>query len=634
MPKYVAVILTKRLQTIVAPKRGDQHTVCASIAGTTDTAIMNGQLASPMSMAHTASLDEGQPQKKKSRAATGNGDASDGPAIGLLEHAQEKKPQVYVREVTEESMAADHEEIRALLTESRISSDEAETNHCSGSADQCANPRLDRGRAESDLRVWGYMLSLHDKELSFLLSKESRCGSKRDLCKLQQKGDKASGVVLKDYNGDNLASSGYVIGSAEECDVRVHGYHTSPRHFVLFKINQTRPAAQEEYEQTGRTKTTRHLVYLQEISGHGTFVNGQLCKRNETVLLQDNDLVSIGSQGPSWYFRMTECTGNQSFDERFQVLKTLGKGHFAEVFEAVDRATNNKYAAKMIKKRMVNDDKAFLHEIGLLMSCTHPLITCIRDVFDDGHVIYLVLELAQGGELFDRIIQRGKFTEKETRFVFQQLFSALEYLHASSIVHRDIKPENILLCNADSFDIRLADFGLAKIIGRRSITSSLAGTPSYIPPEMLVTPISNRGVEYTRKVDSWSAGVVLYICLCGFPPFSQELAPPDMKTQIREGRYQFTRPYWDSISDGAIDLVSKLLTVDVEKRLSISEAAQHPWMLMEEDKAAEAKAQSIRVPEAKRGVKRQRTMIKDLGRKQVIENGLASPEHSSIELRD
>ncbi|ORY87643.1 kinase-like domain-containing protein, partial [Protomyces lactucae-debilis] len=377
-----------------------------------------------------------------------------------------------------------------------------------------------------------------------------------------------------------------MIGSAEECDVKIHGHRISARHFVLFKINQTRPATQEEYEQSGQTKKTSHLVYLQEISGHGTFVNGQLCKRNETVLLQDNDLISLGSNGPSWFFRSTDRKGNKSFDERFKVTKTLGKGHFAEVFEAVERCTNAKFAAKMIKKRMVNDDKAFLHEIGLLMSCTHPLITCIRDVFDDGNVIYLLLELAQGGELFDRIIQRGKFTEKETRYVFRQLFSALEYLHASSIVHRDIKPENILLCKPDSFDIRLADFGLAKIIGSRSITSSLAGTPSYIPPEMLAPPNSNKGVEYTRKVDSWSAGVVLYICLCGFPPFSQELAPPDMKTQIREGRFQFTRPYWDSVSNGAIDLISKLLTVDPEHRLSISEAARHPWMLADDDASA------------------------------------------------
>ena len=456
--------------------------------------------------------------------------------------------------------------------------------------------------AEEDLSVWGYMISTQSESSSFLLSKESRCGKKNATLSSERDKhfSKEGGVVLKDYNGDNLASSGYLIGEAEECDVVIRHSDVCDRHCVIFKIQRA---------DDGEDSVLRYCVYLQDISGEGTYVNDEVVRRNEVRLVNDGDIISLSRNGPSWTYKMTHNTSCQTFEHKFRIGKTLGKGHFAEVFEIFERTTGQRYAAKMIKKRLDNDKGMFLNEIGLLMSCTHPLITCIRDVFDQTNVIYLVLELAAGGELFDRIIQQGKFSEADTRHIFKQVFSALQYLHSRSIVHRDIKPENILLTSAGGLDIRIADFGLAKIIGSSTATSTLAGTPSYIPPEMLSASQNTKQVmAYTNKVDSWSAGVVLYICLCGFPPFSSELAPPPMKQQIREGRYQFTRPYWDSISDSAIDLVQRLLTVDVESRYSVKDALQHPWMTESLPISAEQPFME------KRGLKRQRTMIKELGR--------------------
>lgn len=458
--------------------------------------------------------------------------------------------------------------------------------------------------AEEDLSVWGYMISTSSESLSFLLSKESRCGLKNSQWRNAKESDinSGTGVILTDYNGDNMASSGYLIGRHKECDVIIHRDGVCERHCVIFKIQ----TAQQEGE-----SEVRHHVYLQDISGKGTNINAKLVQRNEVRQLHDNDIVALSPNGPAWTYKMTHRVLHKSFGERFRIGKTLGKGHFAEVFEVFDRTTGTRYAAKMIKKRSSSDAKTFLHEIGLLMSCTHPLITCIRDVFDAGKVIYLVLELAAGGELFDRIIQRGKFTEDETRYIFRQVFSALQYLHVHSIVHRDIKPENILLTSATGLDIRIADFGLAKIIGDSTSTSTLAGTPSYIPPEMLApTQTAGQALPYTNKVDSWSAGVVLYICLCGFPPFSSELAPPPMKTQIREGRYQFTRPYWDTISDSAMDLVRCLMTVDVAERYTVEQALAHPWMHDSQPKVPIP----VGEPRLNRGIKRQRTMMQDLGR--------------------
>jgi serine/threonine-protein kinase CHEK2 len=150
--------------------------------------------------------------------------------------------------------------------------------------------------------------------------------------------------------------------------------------------------------------------------------------------------------------------------------------------------------------------------------------------------------------------------------------------HERGIVHRDIKPENILLADTN-LTIKVADFGLAKIIGEESFTTTLCGTPSYVAPEILQP--SNRR-RYTRAVDIWSLGVVLYICLCGFPPFSDELYtvenPYTLAQQIMHGRYDFPSPYWDSVGDPALDLIEKMLTVDPEQRITVDECLEHPWL--------------------------------------------------------
>jgi len=149
--------------------------------------------------------------------------------------------------------------------------------------------------------------------------------------------------------------------------------------------------------------------------------------------------------------------------------------------------------------------------------------------------------------------------------------------HERNIVHRDIKPENILLIDKD-LNVKLADFGLAKIIGEESFTTTLCGTPSYVAPEILEQTNHRR---YTRAVDVWSLGVVLYICLCGFPPFSDELYsstnPYNLSQQIKQGRFDYPSPYWDSVGDEALDLIDRMLTVDVEKRITIDECLEHPW---------------------------------------------------------
>merc|ERR1719197_2418107 len=185
----------------------------------------------------------------------------------------------------------------------------------------------------------------------------------------------------------------------------------------------------------------------------------------------------------------------------------------------------------------------------------------------------LVMELVTGGELFDDIVKKGNYTEKKAADTMKTLCEALTYLHAQNIVHRDLKPENILLKDgSENSPIKIADFGLARMMKKGDMMKTACGTPGYVAPEVL----QNKGYD-SGAVDVWSAGVVLYILLCGFPPFYEEELPA-LFDQILKGRYDFPSPWWDEISDGAKNLITKMLTVDPKKRLTAEGVLSHPWI--------------------------------------------------------
>jgi serine/threonine-protein kinase Chk2 len=153
----------------------------------------------------------------------------------------------------------------------------------------------------------------------------------------------------------------------------------------------------------------------------------------------------------------------------------------------------------------------------------------------------------EGGELFDRIVNQGRFDEPTAKLYFYQMVQAIKYLHDQGITHRDIKPENVLLASdsAESL-IKVTDFGLSRFVGEQSLMKTLCGTPSYLAPEVL-TSAGTGG--YTKAVDCWSLGVILYICLAGYPPFSDEITTHTLHDQITKGIYSFPDKYWGSVSD-------------------------------------------------------------------------------------
>ncbi|XP_004404224.1 PREDICTED: serine/threonine-protein kinase DCLK3 [Odobenus rosmarus divergens] len=260
--------------------------------------------------------------------------------------------------------------------------------------------------------------------------------------------------------------------------------------------------------------------------------------------------------------------------KHYEAGRVLGDGNFAVVKECRHRETRQAYAMKIIDKSKLKGKEDMVDsEILIIQSLSHPNIVKLHEVYETEAEIYLIMEYVQGGDLFDAIMESVKFAERDAALMLMDLCRALVHLHDKSIVHRDLKPENLLVQrNEDkSTTLKLADFGLAKHVVRPIFT--VCGTPTYVAPEIL----SEKG--YGLEVDMWAAGVILYILLCGFPPFrSPERDQDELFNIIQLGHFEFLAPYWDNISDAAKDLVSRLLVVDPKKRYTAHQVLQHPWI--------------------------------------------------------
>jgi len=256
----------------------------------------------------------------------------------------------------------------------------------------------------------------------------------------------------------------------------------------------------------------------------------------------------------------------------------LGRGHFAVVRRAVDKKTGEMVAVKHIDKSMVERDETLEREIQILSVTDHPRIVKLRGIFDSPDTMYIVMDLMEGGELYDEIIRRETFTEKEASYVLQQLLEALDYLHDKGFVHRDLKLENLLLCSKGSLDIKVADFGLSRHINPDSKAQTACGTPFYVAPDIL---LADNNFGYGPAVDMWAVGVILYILLSGRLPFSggdQDDNDEALFTNILEAKLVWKKPQFDVVSDVAKDLISHLIVADPNLRFSAKQALEHPFI--------------------------------------------------------
>mmetsp|Transcript_18315 Transcript_18315/g.53410 ORF Transcript_18315/g.53410 Transcript_18315/m.53410 type:complete len:319 (+) Transcript_18315:62-1018(+) len=268
--------------------------------------------------------------------------------------------------------------------------------------------------------------------------------------------------------------------------------------------------------------------------------------------------------------------------EDYEIGKELGSGHFSRVKLATRKADGLKCAIKIMKKPAPGKKVQFDTEVEIMRRIDHPTIVKLFEVFETDDKVYLVMELLTGGELFDRIVDVGHFTEKDAASMTKKLISAIKYMHELGVVHRDLKPENMLMSDETKDAIvKITDFGLSKITdGHSVLMKTPCGTPGYIAPEVL----HMKG--YGKEVDMWSVGVIVYILLCGFPPFYAD-NDAQLFQQIKAGKYEFLRPYWDPVSPMAKEFVSKLLVVDPKRRLTAEAALDHPWLAGEAEPSSE-----------------------------------------------
>jgi len=262
--------------------------------------------------------------------------------------------------------------------------------------------------------------------------------------------------------------------------------------------------------------------------------------------------------------------------ENYDIKEKLGSGTFAVVKLCIDKSTGEKWAIKILDKTSKDANLEMMsREVEIMEQIQHKNIIYMREMFDTPTKMYLIMELVTGGELFDRIVNRGSYSEKDASNVVRQIVSAIEYLHSMGIVHRDLKPENLLYANENpDADIKIADFGLSRILPDDAMLKTACGTPGYVAPEVL------KGRGYGKEVDMWSVGVIMYILLCGFPPFYDDNVQI-LFEQILSGHFEFPAQYWGGVSESAKDLIRKLLTVPVKQRLTATQALQHPWLIGE-----------------------------------------------------
>ncbi|KAM3685024.1 hypothetical protein ACB098_11G089300 [Castanea mollissima] len=266
-------------------------------------------------------------------------------------------------------------------------------------------------------------------------------------------------------------------------------------------------------------------------------------------------------------------TGN--FKEFFTLGKKLGQGQFGTTFLCVEKATGKEYACKTIAKRKLithEDVEDVRREIQIMHHLKgHPNVISIKEAYEDPMAVHVVMEICAGGELFDRIIKRGHYTERKAAELTRTIVGVVEACHSLGVMHRDLKPENFLFVNnqEDSL-LKTIDFGLSIFFKPGERFSDVVGSPYYVAPEVLRK-------LYGPEADVWSAGVILYILLSGVPPFWAE-SEQGIFEQVLHGDLDFTSEPWPSISESAKDLVRKMLVRDPRRRPTAHDVLCHPWV--------------------------------------------------------
>ncbi|XP_068443667.1 protein kinase D4 isoform X2 [Clinocottus analis] len=284
---------------------------------------------------------------------------------------------------------------------------------------------------------------------------------------------------------------------------------------------------------------------------------------------------SSGGRGEERDKDETLCSDGADISSVYQIStdEVLGSGQFGVVYKGTHRKSGRPVAIKVIDKTRFPTklERQLRNEVAILQNLSHAGVVLLEGMFETLQYVFVVMEKLHG-DMLEMILssERGRLPERNTRFLVAQILEALRYLHFKHIAHCDLKPENVLLASADPFpQVKLCDFGFARIIGEKSFRRSVVGTPAYLAPEV----ISNSG--YNRSLDMWSVGVIMYVSLSGTFPFNED---EDIRQQITNAAFMYPRQPWASISLEAVSLINNLLQVSVRRRFSVGKTLGHAWL--------------------------------------------------------
>ncbi|KAG1739300.1 kinase-like domain-containing protein [Suillus lakei] len=331
-------------------------------------------------------------------------------------------------------------------------------------------------------------------------------------------------------------------------------------------------------------------VTVLDTSSNGTWINGAKIGKDKTAVLKEGNEIAFGSPHPQpgeledyrFIYRHTAAGPPQGgLHAQYDISHEIGKGSFATVMKAVSRATGQWYAIKVIQDHKVkratanSNETAFAREISILERLHHPNICQMKEAFFEDNSINLVLEFVDGGDLLDYILREGGLKEQLAVHITAQVCDALAYIHSKGIAHRDLKPENVLLTTENPPTVKVADFGLAKVVDSVTFLRTMCGTPAYLAPEV-VTQQNQEG--YDHLVDSWSVGVIVFCMFTLSSPFIEDENQRDIKIRIAERKIQWSTLDTVDVSPLARTFIERLLEHDPRDRMSLSTACTHEWL--------------------------------------------------------
>ncbi|XP_012530738.1 serine/threonine-protein kinase Chk2 [Monomorium pharaonis] len=377
----------------------------------------------------------------------------------------------------------------------------------------------------------------------------------------------------------DLKDTSYTVGRAENCDIYLTTKELRPR--ILNVISKVHFRIYRE----SICNMNEAVVYLEDLSHNGTFVDDHLVGHGKRVIIENNSKIALARSDFGVYIFMTTnletpCELPLELKQKYASGRRLGAGACGEVRMLFTKDGSEKFAIKIIQKNYFSTDNGNIfnnpmnvrNEVEILRKLRHPCIIYLIDIYDTPRAMYIILELMEGGELFDKIKSTGKLSEPCAKMIFYQIVLAVHYLHKEGITHRDLKLENILLKdNSDYPLVKVSDFGLSKFVDTQTMMKTFCGTPMYVAPEILST---HGRSSYTKQVDVWSLGVILYICVSGTTPFHSN----NLVEEITRGLYEFRSSHFQHVPENVIKLIKRMMTVNPRERITVPQILLNPWL--------------------------------------------------------